>query len=190
MPQALDAYAASLQSLLAASAATGMDGSSLSIDSAISEAVKRISGLRGTESKVIAIGNGGSSAIANHFVLDLWKNAGIRAESFSDSSLLTCAANDYGYPEVFSKPLAMFANKGDILFAISSSGRSENILRAVKEAGAIGLWCVTLSGFKPDNPLRRLGHVNLFVDSGSYGMVELAHSVICHHISDMLMEKR
>ena len=186
----IDAYASDLRSLLSASAATGHSGAPLAFAAAMTEVSGRISALRGTPAKVIAIGNGGSAAVANHFVLDLWNAAGIRAVSFADASLLTCMANDYGYPNVFRKPVGMFADKGDILLAISSSGKSENILHAVEEAKSKGLWCVTLSGFKPDNPLSRLGHVNFHINSMSYGMVELAHAALCHYMSDMLMEKR
>ena len=187
---AIDAYAADLRSLLSAAAATDPGGAPLAFADAMAGAAGRIAALRGTPAKVIAIGNGGSAAVANHFVLDLWNSAGIRAVSFADASLLTCMANDYGYPNVFRKPVGMFADKGDILLAISSSGKSENILHAVEEAKAKGLWCVTMSGFKPDNPLSRLGHVNFLINSASYGMVELSHAVLCHYLSDMLMEKR
>lgn len=186
----IDAYTADLRSLLSAAAATGQNGAPLAFAEAMTGAAGRIAALRGTPAKVIAVGNGGSASVVNHFVLDLWNAAGIRAVSFADSSLLTCVANDYGYPKVFQKPVGMFADKGDILLAISSSGKSENILQAVEEAKTKGLWSVTMSGFKPDNPLSRLGHVNFHINSASYGMVELAHAVLCHYLSDMLKEKR
>jgi len=84
--------------------------------------------------KVIFIGNGGSAAIASHLAVDYWKNGGMRAIAFNDSSLLTCVSNDFGYLQVFAKPFEMFADTGDVLVAISSSGRSENILLAVNVA--------------------------------------------------------
>ncbi|MBU2574292.1 MAG: SIS domain-containing protein [Elusimicrobia bacterium] len=189
MLPALDIYAAALQSLLSACAATDDGARPFIFADAISAVTGRIAALRGTSNKVIAIGNGGSAAVANHFVLDLWNNSGVRAVSFADASLLTCMSNDYGYAEVFRKPIGMFADTGDVLVAVSSSGRSQNIIHAVDEARARGLWCVTMSGFKPDNPLSRNGHVNFFINSGSYGMVELAHAVLCHYLSDILAEK-
>ena len=82
--------------------------------------------------KVIMIGNGGSAAIASHLSTDLWKNGGIRAMAFNDTSLLTCAANDFGYSEVFAQPTLRFADPGDLLIAISSSGKSPNILNGVE----------------------------------------------------------
>ncbi len=140
--------------------------------------------------KVIIIGNGGSSAIANHLALDLWKNAGIKSLSFSDSSLITCIANDFGYKNVFDKPIEMFADSGDILIAISSSGMSENILNGIICAKTKGCKTITMSGFKDNNPLRVLGDINFYVPSNHYGYVELSHSILCHCISDNLSDNK
>jgi D-sedoheptulose 7-phosphate isomerase len=137
--------------------------------------------------KAIFIGNGGSAAIASHMAIDFWKNGGMKAIAFNDGSLLTCLGNDFGYQYVFEKPIEMFADEGDVLVAISSSGRSENILRGVKAARAKKCKVVTLSGFKKDNPLRSLGDYNYYVSSGEYGPVEIVHQFICHCILDVLM---
>src|SRR3989338_2392221 len=82
--------------------------------------------------KIFFIGNGGSAAIANHMAIDFWKNGRMQAMSFSDSSALTCISNDFGYEHVFAKPIEFFVDQNDILFAISSSGRSKNILNGVE----------------------------------------------------------
>ena len=140
--------------------------------------------------KVIFIGNGGSAAIASHQAVDLWKNGGIRAVAFNDPSLLTCVSNDYGYESVFEKPIDMFAEKRDTLIAISSSGQSPNILRAVDRAQGKGCSVITLSGFRPDNPLRRKGRLNFYVSSQSYGVVEIAHLAICHYLADQVMSRK
>lgn len=137
--------------------------------------------------KVFFIGNGGSAAIASHMAVDLWKNAGIPALAFNDSSLLTCLSNDLGYENVFKKPLEFFAKKGDLLFAISSSGVSRNILEGVKAAKLKGCKIVTLSGFEAKNPLSRLGNYNFYVPSHRYGPVEVMHQYICHFILDTIM---
>ena len=81
--------------------------------------------------KLMFVGNGGSAANASHMAIDYWKNGGLRATAFNDASLLTCLANDYGYEHVFEKTIEMLGQPGDVLVAISSSGRSANILRAV-----------------------------------------------------------
>ena len=137
--------------------------------------------------KLIFIGNGASAAISSHIATDFWKNGGVRAVAFNDSSSLTCVSNDFGYKHVFEKPIEMFADKGDILFAISSSGKSENILRGVRSARLKGCGVITLSGFKDDNPLSALGDFNFYVPSGSYGPVEVTHHSICHCLVDVII---
>lgn len=134
--------------------------------------------------KVLAVGNGGSSVIASHIAIDCWNNAGIRAMAFNDAALLTCISNDFGYENVFEKPIAFFADENDTLIAISSSGQSENILRAAKAARHRGCTVITLSGFRPNNPLRRLGDYNLYVPASEYGFVEVIHQYLCHCLFD------
>jgi D-sedoheptulose 7-phosphate isomerase len=140
--------------------------------------------------KVMVIGNGGSSAIASHMAIDFLKNAKVPALAFNDPSFLTCLANDLGYESVFEKPVEMFSKEGDILFAISSSGRSASILNAVKMAKKKKVFVVTLSGFARNNPLKKMGDINFYVPSFSYGFVELTHSVICHWVIDSLLDKK
>ena len=140
--------------------------------------------------KLMFIGNGASAAIASQMSTDYWKNGGIRAVAFNDSSLLTCISNDYGYKHVFEKPIEMFADKGDILVAISSSGQSENILRGVQAARTFQCKVVTFSGFKNDNPLRSMGDYNFYVASPSYGPVEIIHLSICHCICDAIIQEK
>lgn len=138
--------------------------------------------------KVFLVGNGGSAAIANHAAIDFWKNAGISAMSFSDSSLLTCISNDFGYEQVFAQPVGFFAGKNDVLISISSSGKSKNIREAVRAAQAKGASVITLSGFDKKNPLRKEGAQNFYVPSCEYGFVEVVHQYICHCIVDMLIK--
>jgi D-sedoheptulose 7-phosphate isomerase len=161
-------------------------GRVLSFPEGIDEALGLVRAL-GQGRKVMFIGNGGSAAIASHMSVDFWKNGGIRAVAFNDSSLLTCIGNDYGYPHVFEKPIAMFADAGDMLVAISSSGRSENILSGVKAAREKACSVVTLSGFDSDNPLSAMGDINFHVPSKGYGPVEVIHHSICHCILDTFM---
>jgi D-sedoheptulose 7-phosphate isomerase len=79
--------------------------------------------------------------------------------------------------------------RGDILVAISSSGRSENILRGVKAAREKGCSVITLSGFEVTNPLSSLGDINFYVPDGSYGPVEIIHQPL-HCILDVIMQER
>jgi D-sedoheptulose 7-phosphate isomerase len=140
--------------------------------------------------KLIFIGNGGSAAISSHLATDFWKMGGIKALAFNDSSLLTCISNDYGYEHVFAKPISMFADPGDILMAISSSGRSPNILNGVKAAREKNCQVITFSGFHPHSPLRSLGNLNYYVPVEAYGPVEVLHHSICHCILDILQSIR
>ncbi len=142
------------------------------------------------DKKLIWIGNGGSAAIASHCALDYFRTGGFKSTCFNDGPLLTCLGNDFGYAAVFEKPLALFADAGDILFAISSSGKSENILRAVDAARKKRCRIVTLSGFAADNPLREKGDMNFYAPAVQYGQVELAHSVLCHSFLDIYMAKQ
>jgi D-sedoheptulose 7-phosphate isomerase len=100
--------------------------------------------------------------------------------------MLTCLGNDLGYDRVFAKQVELYARADDLVIAISSSGRSANILNAVKAARAAKCAVVTLSGFTADNPLRRLGDINFYVASDRYGFVEIGHLTICHAILDFI----
>ncbi|MBI2998984.1 MAG: SIS domain-containing protein [Deltaproteobacteria bacterium] len=139
-----------------------------------------------TGRKLMFIGNGASAAISSHQSVDYWKTGGMRAVAFNDPALLTCISNDFGYPFVFEKPIEMFADPGDVLVAISSSGRSENILKGARTATEKGCYVITMSGFNPDNPLRRLGDLNFYVPSKSYGHVEIIHLSLSHCILDTI----
>ena len=133
------------------------------------------------------VGNGGSASIASHQSVDYWKNGGIRASAFNDSSLLTCLSNDYSYAEVFSKAVEMFGEEGDMIYCISSSGKSQNILNAAKSAKEKKCTVITFSGFEESNPLRKEGELNFYVPDFSYGFVEILHLFIIHSILDAKM---
>src|ERR1700759_2335746 len=109
--------------------------------------------------RVIFIGNGGSAGIASHLTNDPSKNASVPALCFNDASLITCLANDYGFDTWMLHALRLNARAEDCLVAISSSGRSKNILNAVTMARTLGLGVITLSGMDADNPLRALGDI-------------------------------
>jgi D-sedoheptulose 7-phosphate isomerase len=138
--------------------------------------------------KLIFVGNGGSAAIASHVAVDLTKTAGVRAINFNEADLLTCFANDYGYEHWVEQALGFYADKGDLVVLISSSGKSKNILLGAAKAKKMGLDLITFSGFKEDNPLRKQGNINFWVNSKSYNFVEMAHHVWLLAIVDKLGE--
>ena len=170
--------------------ATDINGKVCRFDEAVSMSVHAIIEKASSGGKIIFIGNGASASIASHIATDFWKNADIRAMAFNDASALTCISNDFGYEHVFEKPIEMFSDPDDILVSISSSGRSENIIRAVKAAITNKLKIITLSGFKQDNPLRQMGSFNFYVPSDSYGHVEITHHSICHCLIDMIIKEK
>jgi len=132
--------------------------------------------------KVIFIGNGGSAAIASHMAVDWTKNGPIRSVAFNDAATLTCLSNDHGYANVFAKQLEYYAQPGDLVVIVSSSGKSPNSLAAARAANALDLDSVRLSGMDPENELRRGGRLNFYVPSGDYGLVELTHLCLLHAI--------
>jgi D-sedoheptulose 7-phosphate isomerase len=176
-------YFATLGALPRATEATDRDHV-LPLESALGSAIELARAAHRRGGKLIFIGNGGSAAIASHMATDYSKNGGMRSLAFNDGAMLTCLGNDYGYEYVFAKQLEFHAIAGDLLIAISSSGQSSNILRAVETARKIGCHILTLSSFKPDNPLRRLGDLNLYVATTAYGFAEISHLTLCHAILD------
>ncbi len=136
---------------------------------------------------IYLIGNGGSSAVAEHMAIDLTKNAGLKSMAISGTPMLTTLSNDFGYENVFKKAIEIFSNKGDVLIAISSSGTSKNILNACSTAKEKGLFVITLSGFEEDNPLRTIGDINLYVKTKAFGFLEVLHGFILHYINDSII---
>ena len=140
--------------------------------------------------KVLVIGNGGSAALASHFVTDLLKSGSqgkTRISAFSlvdNSALLTATSNDFRFVDVFTWQMKQIANSGDLLVAISSSGNSDNIIEALKLAKSLGLKTLTLSGFD-GGKISKISDVAIITNSaiGNYGPVEDSHSIICHYLA-------
>ena len=177
-------YLNQLSNLLQATDATNDDGSSLGFDQAAETAATRIRETSDRGGKVMIVANGGSASIASHMQNDLAKACRIQALVFTEAPLLTALSNDDGYDTAYETLTRLWARPEDLLIAISSSGRSENILRAVAATRAAEGGVVTFSGFDPGNPLRTTGDINFYVESGHYGLVETAHAAISHYLSD------
>ena len=149
-----------------------------------------VAGCGRQKGKIIFIGNGASASISSHMAVDFWKNARIKAMAFNDAVLLTCISNDFGYDQVFARPIDVFAHPGDILFAISSSGSSRNIIEAVRAARRRKVKIITFSGFLQNNPLSKLGDLNFYVPASRYGLVEVIHHSLCHYILNLLSDSK
>ena len=162
-------------------------GKNLGFQAAVELAVDLLVQVELGKRRIYIVGNGGSAAIASHAAIDLWKNGGIPAHTFNDSSLLTCISNDIGFEDVFAAQLEMFAAEGDLVICISSSGNSADIVKACQAASRKNCHLVTLSGFSNANRIISLGELNFFVPSFSYGFVEILHQYILHCILDAKM---
>jgi D-sedoheptulose 7-phosphate isomerase len=145
-------------------------------------------------SKVYIIGNGGSASTASHMANDL--SIGLKrrniinidAISLSDnSSVITAISNDIGYDNIFYMQLKDTLKVNDIVVAISCSGNSANIIKAIQYAKKCGNTIVGLSGFD-GGELYKLSDIKLHIQTqkGKYGLVEDAHSIINHMISEYI----
>lgn len=184
-PERIAHYFDTFAALLHGAQASAADGGTIPISDAFAEIASRARQAHDAGNKLMFIGNGGSAGIASHMAIDYSKNGGLRSLAFNDGAALTCLGNDFGYDQVFAKQVEMHGHAGDVLVAISSSGRSPNILNAVSAARAVRIFVATLSGFDADNPLRRVGDVNLYLASREYGFVEIGHAALCHAVLDL-----
>lgn len=180
----LGARAQQFATLLEHCEITGRNRARFELEPGLVEIMQLLDQIRSNRGSVYVIGNGGSAAIASHVANDFVNVAKLRAATLHDSSLLTCMANDYGYENAFSRVLAQMIRPGDGLIAISSSGNSMNIRNAATQVMSSGGNVITLSGFARDNPLRLIGDVNIWLDAGDYGLVEVGHQFVLHNISD------
>ena len=140
--------------------------------------------------KTMIFGNGGSAAIASHVSVDLTKACKIRSVNFNEADLITCFANDYGYENWVKKGIDFYADKKDLLICISSSGMSKNIINGAKQAKKIGCNVVTLSGFSKSNSLKKQGHINLWVNSTNYNIVEMTHHIWLLSVVDLISKSK
>jgi D-sedoheptulose 7-phosphate isomerase len=176
-----------LSALLRTTRATTREGASLGLEEGFGAAQEILLEARRAGRKALVLGNGGSAAIAAHVHTDLAHSIHMRALVLHEPSLLTAQANDFGYETAFATLTALWAEPGDVMIAVSSSGRSANLLAAAERALERDARLLTFTGFAPDNPLRRLGHLNFHVDSTAYGPVESAHTVLLHQLTDRLL---
>ena len=157
------------------------------VDQALEILTKMTVNIRDKKQTVFLIGNGASASMASHVAADLAKNAHVHTEVFTDLSLITAIANDMSFEEVYAEPLKRRILRGDMLVAISSSGKSANILRAVQTAKKLGGRVITLSAMRADNPLRGEGELNFYIPAETYGMAETCHSAILHYWIDQIV---
>jgi histidinol-phosphate phosphatase family protein len=174
-----------------------LDRAMTTIDPARFEAAARVlNAAYDRGATVFSCGNGGSASIANHFQCDHVKGVRVgtglltRVQSLSTNvEILSAIANDNGYENVFDFQLQSQARPGDVLVAVSSSGRSPNIVRALEWCAEHGIETVALTGFT-GGPARELATVSIHVDSFNYGVIEDAHQACMHLLAQYVRQSR
>ena len=161
---------------------------------AVAELIQQFQQALREDRQIFVFGNGGSAANASHFVTDLGKGASdklskrFRCLALNDNvSWMTALGNDYAYEEIFVKQLQNFARPGDLVLAMSVSGNSPNVVKAVEWGNGNGLQTIALVGGKRGT-LATAAKKVVVIDSTHYGRVEDAHMAICHMICYAFME--
>ena len=180
-------YFSTLSEAMHSMIVTDRSGARINLDDGAERAIRTILEVESNQLKVMLAGNGGSASIVSHVQNDLLKRAGVKAMVFTEQPLLLALANDDGFETVYEWPVVQWAETGDLMITLSSSGKSNNILRAANAALKKGCGLITLSGFSEDNPLRGLGDINFYVRSESYGYVETTHAALTHFLTDRVM---
>ena len=168
-----------------------------SIDrAALGRAAEVLDAAFGRSAWLFVCGNGGSAAIANHLLCDVAKgvqtDTGVLPRVMSLSSnleIVTAIANDIAFEDCFLYQLRTAARAGDLLMTISSSGESENIVRALGWAAANGLESIALTGFDGGRSAP-LATVNLHVGGDNYGVIEDTHQSIVHMLAQFLRQAK
>ena len=170
-----------------------MKRAAASIDGAkLQEAAQMLDAAFNQRTSVYVCGNGGSAAISNHFICDHLK--GVQMDTtvlprvislVSNMETVTAVANDISYDDVFVFQLATLAEPGDVLVTVSSSGDSENVVRAVQWAKDNGCKTISMTGFDGGRTAA-LADVNLHVESDNYGIIEDIHQSLMHIIAQFL----
>ncbi len=168
-----------------------------SIDTAqVDRAIEWFDEARANNRHIFVCGNGGSASTASHFACDVVKGASFQRESrfrilaLTDSlATLTAYSNDVSYDCVFVEQLKNFAGPGDVVMAISGSGNSPNVIKAVEYANKIGCKTIGLTG-RDGGKLGPLSQLNIHVPAQHMGRIEDAHLNICHMIAYCFMEQK
>jgi len=141
--------------------------------------------------KIYLCGNGGSASDSQHIACELvgrMRKNSISVPAFSlatNISTLTALANDFGYENIFSRQLAVYAKKGDVLIVISTSGKSLNIINAVAEARKLSMKIIVMTG-KRENELSKMVDLTIKTPSDDTPRIQEAHILIGHIIASIL----
>ncbi|BDC50313.1 phosphoheptose isomerase [Bryobacterales bacterium F-183] len=161
----------------------------------VDQAIDILRDARDNGRTVFTCGNGGSASTASHFACDIVKGASFQREkrfrimALTDNlAALTAYSNDVSYECVFVEQLKNFAKPGDVVLAISGSGNSPNVLRAVEYANEIGCRTIAMTG-RDGGKLGPLAEVNIHAKDPHMGRIEDAHLIACHMIGYAFMDQ-
>ena len=149
----------------------------------------RLQKQRANKGRLLIFGNGASASIASHAALDFTKQGKLETLCFHDPALITAYANDYEYKNAFKEILISYSNTSDIVFLVSVSGESPNLIEVAKEAKAKGIYSVSFTGRYSDNSLSLITDEKFWVDSHAYNIVENIHSIWITTLIDYLVGK-
>jgi len=141
--------------------------------------------------KILICGNGGSAADSQHFAAELvgrFKKDRKPLPAIAlttDTSILTAWSNDYSFDTVFSRQIQALGNKNDVLFAITTSGNSKNIIEAVKIAKEMGIFTISLTG-NNGGRIKEIADISIIVPSSDTARIQQAHSVIIHILCNII----
>ena len=156
----------------------------------IDESIKKIK----KGGKIIAMGNGGSAADAQHFVAEFIGRFNIERKSIpalaltTDSSIITAIGNDYKFEKIFSRQCESMVNKNDIVFAISTSGKSRNVIEGMKVSKKKGALVIGITGSEGKN-LKNFSDILLCVPSKVTPRIQEIHRIILHLICQFIEEE-
>jgi D-sedoheptulose 7-phosphate isomerase len=161
----------------------------------VEQAIEILAAARDAGNRIFVCGNGGSASSASHFVTDLVKGASFgrnrrfRILALTESlSTITAYSNDVSYECIFAEQMKNFAEPGDVLLAISSSGNSPNVLRAVECGKAMGCRTIVLTG-RDGGKLGPMGDLNIQISHSHTGRIEDAHMAVLHMIGYYFMDE-
>lgn len=152
------------------------------------KAKKAILRVRKNGGKIIFAGNGTSSLIATRGAMGFLTQLGMKCHSINDSAFITAAANDFGYDDMFERYINLYAEKKDVVILISASGKSKNILNALRRAKLNKCTTITFSGFDYNNPLKSGGDINFWTSCSEYSKVESIHNTWIAAICDFILK--
>jgi phosphoheptose isomerase len=175
----------------AIAAATKTLQSLADLDAQIGKAADLIHQCLRAGNKLLVCGNGGSAADASHFATELvvrFANDRTALPAIclaSDSGILTAAANDYGFDEIFARQVAAFAQPGDVLICLTTSGKSKNLIRALEEAKARKLKTIAFLG-RDGGSTVGIADLDLLVKSDSTARLQEAHQLLLHVLCERI----